>query len=289
MAVVMLGAGDTVLCSGTLARDIPFRERVAAAAAGGFSGLSLWGRDHQDARAEGLGDRDIRQLLADHGLSVAELDPAWWWLPGASEIHVPPEVDGERIFAFGEEELFAIAEGVQARSLNAVDVFGGTWSLDDAAASFAGLCDRAAEHGLVVQLEFLPWSRIPDLEAAWQVVRTADRPNGGLTVDAWHYFRSGPDRELLRSIPGASILGVQLCDAPAVAEADPLQATLHERLLPGEGQLDLRALLADLRAAGAAAPIGVEVFSDTLHALAPEEAGRLAGASLRALLGPGSD
>ena len=181
---------------------------------------------------------------------MAELDPAWWWLPGASEIHIPPELDGERIFGFGEHELFAVAEGVGARSLNAVDVFGGTWSLDEAAAAFAGLCDRAADHGLLVHLEFLPWSRIPDLATAWQVVRAADRPNGGIMLDAWHYFRSEPDGALLRSIPGASILGVQLCDAPAVAEPDPLHATLHERLLPGDGELALRTLLADLRATG---------------------------------------
>ena len=69
-------------------------------------------------------------------------------------------------------------------------------------------------------------------------------------LDAWHYFRSGPDGELLRSIPGASILGVQLCDAPATPEADPLHATLHARLLPGDGDLALRTLLADLRATG---------------------------------------
>ena len=216
------------------------------------------------ARDEGLSDRDIRLLLADHGLSVAELDPAWWWLPGASEIHIPPEHDGERIFGFGERELFAVADAVGARSLNAVDVFGGTWSLDEAAAAFAGLCDRAAEHGLLVHLEFLPWSRIPDLATAWQVVRAADRPNGGLMLDAWHYFRSDPDGALLRSIPGASILGVQLCDAPAVAEAEPLHATLHERLLPGDGELALPTLLADLRATGTTAPLGVEVFSDVL-------------------------
>ena len=129
----------------------------------------------------------------------------------------------------------------RARSLNAVDVFGGPWSLDDAATAFAGLCDRAADHGLLVHLEFLPWSRIPDLATAWQVVRAADRPNGGLMLDAWHYFRSGPDGELLRSVPGASILGVQLCDAPATPEADPLHATLHERLLPGDGELPLAA------------------------------------------------
>jgi len=281
-----LRAGDAVLCSGTIRTGISFRERLAAAQAGGFTGLSLWGRDYQVARDEGLSDRDIRLLLADHGVAVAELDPAWWWLPGASDIRIPPELDEERIFGFGERELFGIAEGVGARSLNAVDVFGGSWSLDEAAAAFAGLCDRAADHGLLVHLEFLPWSRIPDLTTAWQVVRAADRPNGGLMLDAWHYFRSGTDSTLLRSIPGASILGVQLSDAPATPEPEPLHATLHERLLPGEGELALPTLLADLGATGAAAPLGVEVFSDVLHALPPEEVGRLAGLALRALFDP---
>jgi sugar phosphate isomerase/epimerase len=279
-----LGADDTVLCSGTVGAGISFRQRLAAARAGGFSALSLWGRDYQAARDEGLSDRDIRLLLADHGLAVAELDPAWWWPPGASRISVPPELDVERIFGFGERELFAVADAVGARSLNAVDVFGGTWSLDEAAAAFAGLCDRAAEHGLLVHLEFLPWSRFPDLATAWQVVRGADRPNGGLMLDAWHYFRSDPDGTLLRSIPGASILGVQLCDAPAVPEPEPLQATLHARLLPGQGGLALPTLLTDLRATGTSAPLGVEVFSDALHALPPEEAGRSAGLALRAVL-----
>jgi sugar phosphate isomerase/epimerase len=282
-----LGAGDTVLCSGTLRAGLSFRERVAAAEAGGFSGISLWGRDYQVARNEGLGDQDIRLLLDDNGLSVGELDPAWWWLPGASEIHIPPEHDHEQIFRYTEPELFAVADAVGARSLNAVDVFGGSWSLDEASAAFAGLCDRAAEHGLLVHLEFLPWSQIPDLATAWQVVGAADRSNGGLMLDAWHFFRGDPDGELLRSIPGSSILGIQLSDAPATPETDLLRATLHERLLPGDGEFPLSTLLADLQATGTTAPLGVEVFSDVLHALNPEEAGRVAGTSLHQLPGPG--
>ncbi|HEX4435151.1 MAG TPA: sugar phosphate isomerase/epimerase [Acidimicrobiales bacterium] len=274
-----LGAGDSVLCSGTLRADISFGERIAAAEAGVFTGISLWGRDYQKALDEGLHDRDIRLLLADHGLSVAELDPAWWWPPGASDVHIPPEHDQEQIFHFRENELFGVAEAVGARSLNAVDIFGGSWSLDEAAAAFAGLCDRAAEHGLLVHLEFLPWSRIPDLATAWQVVHTADRPNGGVMLDAWHFFRSGSDSELLRSIPGESLLGIQLCDAPETPEPDLLHATLHERLLPGDGELALATLLADLRATGTTAPLGVEVFSDVLYALDPVEVGRLAGAA----------
>lgn len=282
-----LEPGDLVLCSGTLSRNVPFLERLAAANAGGFAGISLWGRDYQKAREEGLSDIDITSMLGDHGLSVAELDPVWWWLPGAAEVHIPPELDEQDVFRFGETELFAIAEAVGARSVNAVDVFGGKWTIAQATASFAALCRRAAEHGLLVHLEFLPWSRIPDLETAWKVVREAGEPNGGIALDAWHYFRSSPNDELLRSIPGERIIGVQLNDAPAQAEPDLLHATLHDRLLPGDGDFDLDALVSCLQLVDAVSPIGVEVFSDELHLLPASEAGRLAGTAVRRVLGRG--
>ena len=281
-----LGAGDLVLCSGTLPRDVSFRTRVEAASAGGFAAVSLWGRDYQRAGADGLGDADIRHMLADNGLDIGELDPAWWWTPGAEAAAqaIPTDFDAEDVFRFGEHDLFAIADAVGARSLNAVDVFGGDWGLDEAAEAFAGLCDRAAEHGLVVHLEPLPWSKIPDAATAWDVVGGAGRANGGITVDAWHFFRAGGDHQALRAIPGEHVLGVQLDDGPAAPEANLIEATLHERLLPGDGEFDLPALIGTLRDIGCQAPIGVEVFSDELHQLAPAEAARRAGAATRRLL-----
>jgi sugar phosphate isomerase/epimerase len=281
-----LGAGDLVLCSGTLPRDVSFRTRVEAAAAGGFVGISLWGRDYERARADGLSDADMRTLLADHGLEVGELDPAWWWPPGAEAAGraLPADFDTEEVFRFGEDELFRIADAVGARSVNAVDVFGGDWGVDEAAEAFAGLCDRAAEHGLVVHLEFLPWSRIPDVGTAWEVVRGAGRANGGIAVDSWHFFRSGSDWEALRSVPGASVLGVQLDDGPAAPEANLIEATLHERLLPGAGEFDLAGLVDTLHDIGCQAPIGVEVFSDDLHQLSASDAARRAADATRAVL-----
>jgi sugar phosphate isomerase/epimerase len=279
-----LGPGDLVLCSGTLAREATFRERVDAAVAGGFSGISLWGRDYGRARRDGLDDAGIRSLLADNGLAVAELDLAWWWLPGASDVQIPASLDTEELFAYDEAQLFEIADAVGARSLNAIDVFGGDWTLDEAAAAFAGLCDRAAEHGLLVHIEFLPWSRIPNVATAWEIARLADRPNGGVLVDAWHYFRSGADAAALADVPGERVFGLQLDDGPVRAEADLPTASLHDRALPGAGELDLVDLLRSLRSIGAVAPIGVEVFSDELHALDPVEAGRRAGDATRALL-----
>jgi len=93
-----------------------------------------------------------------------------------------------------------------------------------------------------------------------------------------------PDAAALRTIPGDKILGIQLDDAPADAEADLMTATLHDRLLPGDGGLDLASLVAALRDAGAVAPIGVEVFSDALHALGPHEAARRAGDATRRVI-----
>jgi sugar phosphate isomerase/epimerase len=281
---VHLSPEALVLCAGTLRRGIPLAERAAAAQAAGFDGISLWGRDYQAARDEGLSDADIRALLDDHGVAVAEVDPLWSWLPGAADMAIPAAYDTEDMFTFDEARLFAVAEAVQARSVNVVDVFGGDWTLDQATESFVGLCQRAAERGLMVQLEFLPWSKIPDLATAWRIVRAADQPNGGIMLDAWHYFRSTPDDEVLRSIPGDRILGVQLSDAPAVAETNLMDAALHYRLLPGRGELDLSDLIATLRQIGAGSPFGVEVFSDALDHFETGQAAQQAGDTVRALL-----
>jgi sugar phosphate isomerase/epimerase len=216
----------------------------------------------------------------------AEIDPAWWWTPGEVDVASLVAIDTMEVFRYGEDDMFAIADALGARSINAADVLGGAWTIDDAAEAFAGLCERAAEHGLLVHLEFLPWSRIPDLATAWEVVRKADRVNGGVAIDAWHWFRSGASSDLttLRAIPGDKVLGIQLDDAPRDPEANLMSATLHQRLLPGEGVIDLAALLGALHEIGAVAPIGVEVFSDELHELGPIEAAKRAADATRAVL-----
>jgi sugar phosphate isomerase/epimerase len=281
---VTLGAGDLVLCSGTLPRHTPFRDRVEAAAAAGYRAVSLWGRDYDAARHEGYSDADLVALLDDHGLAVAELDPAWWWTPGADAFSIPPELDPVDVFRFGESDLFRIGAVLGARSVNAVDVVGGDWGVGEAAESFARLCDRAAEFGLLVHLEWLAWSRIPNLATAVEVVTLADRPNGGLNIDTWHCARTRTNPADLLMVPGERVLAVQIDDGPAQPEENLIEATLHERLLPGEGAFDLVGYLDALWQIEAGVPIGVEVFSDQLHALGAREAAVRAAAATRQLI-----
>ena len=116
-------------------------------------------------------------------------------------------------------------------------------------ARYGALCDRAAagSESLRVVLEFLPIFGVRTLADALQVVRAADRPNGGVLVDTLHLARSGGSPDDVRAAPRQLFPYLQLADAPAVAPDDSLRGLTHEalhgRLLPGHGALPLRATL----------------------------------------------
>ena len=73
------------------------------------------------------------------------------------------------------------------------------------------------------------------------VVSAADRPNGGLAFDTWHYLRGARDDALLDQIPGDRIFVVQINDAAAEPVGSLLNDTLNHRRMPGEGDFDLAA------------------------------------------------
>jgi sugar phosphate isomerase/epimerase len=271
----MLGPDDLVLHAGTL-RRASVAEKCAAAVAGGFRAVTLYPEDVARARAAGLSLRDLRALIADHGLVLADLDPLLRWLPGEE---VPPGVP-----AATEQEFYAIAEAVGARSLNVAQGFGAHCDVDRAAEALAGVCDRAREHGLLVTLEYLPWSGIPDAKTALAIVERTGRANATLMFDSWHTFRGPTDDAQLEAIPGARVGSVQLNDAPAEPAADLVAETLNARLLPGEGAIPLVRWVRLLDRIGSRAPIGVEVFSQALDALPPGEAGRRCGEAVRRVL-----
>jgi sugar phosphate isomerase/epimerase len=155
---------------------------------------------------------------------------------------------------------------------------------DVAAEAFAAVCDRAAARGLLVHVEYFPWSGVPDLRTAYEITRRAARANGGVMVDVWHHLR-GPDRGALDfGVPCASVLAVQVSDVAAAAHDDVRAEARHHRLLPGVGAGHVAELLRALRDHGCEAPIEVEVYSDDLATLDPTAAARRAAAALRDVL-----
>jgi sugar phosphate isomerase/epimerase len=276
----MLTSDDLVLCAGS-ALQVPFTERLRLAAASGFAGLSMWESDYLGARAEGYSDADLRGALADHGIEIAELDALTRWLPRDDAA-----VQSEWTTTFEEKDFYAVADAIGARSINVVDLGPHrTFSVDAAAEAFAGVCDRAGEHGLLVHIEFLPWSSIPNMESAWEIVQAAGRENGGVLLDTWHFLRSGGTPESLPKFPLDRVLAIQVSDAPAIAESNVMEETMERRLLPGQGAARVRDVIDVLSDGGCTAPVGVEVFSTELAALPADQAIDRVAQATRAVLG----
>lgn len=114
------------------------------------------------------------------------------------------------------------------------------------AAGMAALCDIAAPLGMAVDIEFMPFRAVGDLAAALDVVARTGRDNAHVLVDALHVFRSRSDLALLARTPPRLVGGFQLCDAAAIAPegaAALADEARTRRMPPGEGALDLRALV----------------------------------------------
>ena len=110
---------------------------------------------------------------------------------------------------------------------------------------FAGFCEAAAPYGLTADLEFMPWTSVPDLATARRIVDWVAQANAGVLVDALHFDRSQSAIGDIATIPAGKLHYWQLCDA-AAARPTSTEQMMHvarnERMFPGEGGLDLVSL-----------------------------------------------
>lgn len=121
--------------------------------------------------------------------------------------------------------------------------------VDDAAEAgdrFAAFCDLAAEYGIAPSIEFTPLIGTPDLGSTLDVIRRADRPNGGISLDVLHLIRSGGTVADLRALAPGVIRSMQISDGP-LGTATDLAAygdeTMFQRMIPGEGAFPLPDIL----------------------------------------------
>ena len=264
-----LGPDDLILSHFSLGRFRPFEERVRAAAEAGFAAMGFYVGDYLRLRADGATDADLRAVLAYHGMRVVEVEALRGWTSAGTE---------RAAYLQAERSVFALSDALgPAHHVQVIGPYSGT--LDDAAEAFAGVCDRAAEHGLAAAIEFLPeMTNIGDAATAMRIVTRAGRANGGLCLDCWHHFRGAADEAMLRAVPAERVFAVQFSDGPR-QRVDPdyyTDCTRH-RDVPGEGDFDLTGFLRLLGEMGVRLPLSVEVISQALQRFpAAETAGRIA-------------
>jgi sugar phosphate isomerase/epimerase len=227
-------------------------DRVSCAADAGFShvGIRLIPATPTEPQYELTGDtplvREIERRLAETGVRVLDAE----------------------IFRLKPDTRVADYEAAIATAarLGAAQLLVAGNDPDEARLTerFGEFCDLAARYGIGASLEFMPWTDARDLTQGARIVENADRDNGGLLIDAFHLSRSRSRIDDIGKVPAKRLQFIQLCDVPAAIPPtmDGILAEARaERLFPGEGSVDLVALL---RAVPRDIPLSVEAPTHTL-------------------------
>ena len=106
-------------------------------------------------------------------------------------------------------------------------------------------------------------------------------PNVGLLLDVWHWHHAGGTTADILKAGKERIVHVHFNDAPNLP---PEEIRDNERLMPGEGVIDLQGALKALQTIGYEDALSVEVFGRHLKEMTPEEGARLGLDSARAVL-----
>ena len=233
-----------------------------------FVGLRLLPATDHEVRHDIVGDTPLRRetlaVLKDTGMRVLDVEI----------IRLKPETDVASFKPMLETaaELgarYVLVAGNDADEARTVDNLG-------------KLCDLAAPLGLSPSLEPMPWTDVKNITQGARVVKASGKRNTGLIIDPLHFDRAACSLDELRSLPRDYFGYVQFCDAPAERPTD-LDTLLFqarcERMIPGEGGLDLAGIL---RALPDHLPVSIEVPTEQWAKTTPavERARRLREATL---------
>ncbi|MGH7334588.1 MAG: sugar phosphate isomerase/epimerase family protein [Candidatus Rokuibacteriota bacterium] len=250
-------------------------ELVTVAAAAGFRTIGIRltatpsvGVPPYDMLHEGPLLRETLLRLADTGVSV--LDTEFLRFEPEHPVGIPEGFLEVSARLGAHNVLVMSAEPEKARTLE----------------RFCDLCDRAAAYGLHVCLEFAIYTGVRTLAEAAHVVAQSSRSNASVLIDALHFSRSGGIPAHIASVEPSLLRYAQICDVggemPGPTDTPALiREARTGRLLPGEGVLPLKELVAALPDT---APLAVEAPCRATADLPALERAKRAYRALSALL-----
>jgi sugar phosphate isomerase/epimerase len=239
----------------------PLLEKVRLTAEAGFSAIELWINDIYEFVGQGGEVRDIEKAIADYGLAVPSMISARGW--------------GEAI-----EIEYPIMKDEVKRRLELTTRFGAQWlvcspprlpcDLAQVTERYKDLLETGRQIGAKPTFEYISFFKsVYALPQAWQVVQDADDPDATLIVDAFHGWNSNSTLDDLKAIPVERISHYHIDDAnpniPAGQQTDP------DRVMIGDGPIDLKAELVVLKEKGYTGAISLELFNQDLWARDPAE------------------
>lgn len=159
-------------------------------------------------------------------------------------------------------------------------------TLDRVQASLVQLAQETGKRGLRAALEFQADSGFGNnLQTVAVLVADVGSPHLGICLDAFH-FHVGPSKtEDLRYLTRENLFHVQLCD---LADVPRELARDASRILPGEGDINIAAIVERLRQIDYRGCVSLELLNPQLWQVPPRQLGEIGMTALRKVLGQAS-
>ena len=242
-------------------------EAVDAYAAAGFKNVEPHLNLVKDWLDDGHTVDDTRWLFEERGLSVvasSQLEVMCFGSPDARLPNLKANAENARLIReLGADKMIVGTDGPEQNSVGALDaVAGAMWNLAEA----------TEDVGVDITIEF-NWSPIiKSLQSAVRVAEIADHPRVGVLFDAAHYHVTPTKLRDINESSVRHIKHVHLDDMPDTP-AD-LTHRDFDRVLPGEGVVDLPGIISALEQNGYRGYFSIEMFSANLWRLPAKEAAR---------------
>lgn len=240
-----------------------FKDRVQAIAKAGFKGVGIWHTDLEHILISRT-LKEMRMILDDNDIKYVELEFLNdWFLNGPRKT----ESDSRK------RRLLEASEVLNAKHIKVGDFYNSKCPLPHVIESFALLCKEAENYGTSIGFEIMGCAVINNIKDALKMVKTAEAKNGGLIIDIYQVVNLGITYEEIKNIPLKFLTNVELNDGtlPGSPNYDP-----SNRKLCGEGEYDIKGFIHCLKSMGYNGPWGVEIISENLTKLSPDEMSKLA-------------
>ena len=255
-------------------KPTPVLEKIRVAAKAGYSAIEIWHDDIELHLASGGTVKEIRHAVDDQRLAVpTTIYLKGYWDPALPEYAADMEVIKRRL--------------EQAATLGAPHVISGPPPQSDVdyallSRQYRALLELGKQYGVRPAFEYLGFvDEVNSLAKALRVIEGAQHPDATVVIDPFHDFRGGSNHEAIARLRPEQIAISHFNDSPGQPAAH-LQGDA-DRVMPGDGVVDLKRYVALLKQIGYDRWISLELFREDLWQRDPLEVARLGLEKMRAV------
>ncbi len=230
-------------------------KEAEAAAKGGFTAIEPWIGSIDSYVKEGGSLKDLRQRIADLGLTVESAIGFPQWIVDDGAARAKGMEQAKR-----EMELVAQIGGKRMAAPPAGATREPGLDLLKAAERFRTLLEMGDQIGVTPQLEL--WGFSQNLHRLGDVAYVAiesGHPQACVVLDVFHIYKGGSSFAGLRQFSGAAIQVFHVNDYPADLPRD--QANDSHRVMPGDGVAPMDEILRNLYVSGPGKVLSLELFN----------------------------